>query len=119
MKAKRITTHIDNVLIKPTILEETTKIDRRRTINGMSPNFVHSMDATALTLTINRCIKGGIKDYSVVHDSFGVHAHFVPRLANSIRESFVDMYSKTDVLEAPTRGELDITGVLDSKYFFS
>jgi DNA-directed RNA polymerase len=134
MKAKRITTHIDNVLIKPTILEETTKIDRRRTINGVSPNFVHSMDATALTLTINRCIKDGIHDYSVVHDSFGVHAHFVPRLANSIRESFVDMYSKTDVLEKfyenvvdvipdleepPSRGELDITGVLDSKYFFS
>jgi DNA-directed RNA polymerase len=134
MKAKRITTHIDNVLIKPTILEETTKIDRRRTINGVSPNFVHSMDATALTLTINRCIKEGIHDYSVVHDSFGVHAHFVPRLANSIRESFVDMYSKTDVLEQfyenvvdvipdleepPSRGELDITGVLDSKYFFS
>ena len=134
MKAKRITTHIDNVLIKPTILEETTKIDKRRTINGVSPNFVHSMDATALTLTINRCIKEGIHDYSVVHDSFGVHAHFVPRLANSIRESFVDMYSKTDVLEEfyenvvdvipdiaepPSRGELDITGVLDSKYFFS
>ena len=134
MKAKRITTHIDNVLIKPTILEETTKIDRRRTINGVSPNFVHSMDATALTLTINRCIKDGIHDYSVVHDSFGVHAHFVPKLADSIRESFVDMYSKTDVLEKfyenvvdvipdleepPSRGELDITGVLDSKYFFS
>ena len=134
MKAKRITTHIDNVLIKPTILEETTKIDKRRTINGVSPNFVHSMDATALTLTINRCIKDGIHDFSVVHDSFGVHAHFVPRLANSIRESFVDMYSKTDVLEEfyenvvdvipdlrepPSRGELDITGVLDSKYFFS
>ena len=134
MKAKRITTHIDNVLIKPTILEESTKIDRRRTINGVSPNFVHSMDATALTLTINRCIKDGIHDYSVVHDSFGVHAHFVPRLADSIRESFVDMYSKTDVLEdfyenvvdvipdleePPSRGELDITGVLDSKYFFS
>ena len=134
MMAKRITTHIDNVLIKPTILEETTKIDRRRTINGVSPNFVHSMDATALTLTINRCIKDGIHDYSVVHDSFGVHAHFVPKLADSIRESFVDMYSKTDVLEKfyenvvdvipdleepPSRGELDITGVLDSKYFFS
>ena len=134
MKSKRITTHIDNVLIKPTILEETTKIDRRRTINGVSPNFVHSMDATALTLTINRCIKDGIHDYSVVHDSFGVHAHFVPRLADSIRESFVEMYSKTDVLdefyenvvdvipdleEPPSRGELDITGVLDSKYFFS
>ena len=134
MKSRRITTHIDNVLIKPTILEETPKIDRRRTINGVSPNFVHSMDATALTLTINECILDGIKNFSVVHDSFGVHAHHVPRLADSIRKSFVEMYSNTDVLEhfydnvvdvipdledPPSKGELDILGVLASKYFFS
>ena len=134
MKSRRITTHIDNVLIKPTILEETPKIDKRRTANGVSPNFVHSMDATALTLTINKSISDGIKDFSVVHDSFGVHAHHVPKLADSIRSSFVDMYSKTDVLEdfyenvvdvlpnleePPSKGELDILGVLDSRYFFS
>ena len=134
MKARRITTHIDNVLIKPTILEETSKIDKRRTINGVSPNFVHSMDATALTLTINKCILEGINNFSVVHDSYGVHAHFVPRLADAIRTSFVEMYSNTDVLEnfydnvvdvipdlddPPNRGELDILGVLKSRYFFS
>jgi DNA-directed RNA polymerase, mitochondrial len=134
MRPRRITTHIDNVLIKPTILEETENLDKRRSINGVSPNFVHSMDATALTLTINRCIKSGIKDFSVVHDSYGVHAHFVPQMANAIRKSFVEMYSETDVLtnfydevidvipeleEPPERGDLDIMGVLDSEYFFS
>jgi DNA-directed RNA polymerase len=92
------------------------------------------MDATALTLTINKSMSEGIKDFSVVHDSFGVHAHFVPKLADSIRTSFVDMYSQTDVLEdfyenvvdvipnleePPPKGDLDISGVLDSKYFFS
>ena len=92
------------------------------------------MDATALTLTINKCILEGINNFSVVHDSYGVHAHFVPRLADAIRTSFVEMYSNTDVLEnfydnvvdvipdlddPPNRGELDILGVLDSRYFFS
>lgn len=134
MKARRVTTHIDNVLIKPTVLETTNKIDKRRATNGISPNFVHSMDATALTLTINECIKKGINDFSVVHDSFGVHAHFVPQLANAIRESFVKMYSEGDVLEdfydnvidvlpdvkePPEKGDLDIQGVLKSEYFFS
>ena len=70
----------------------------------------------------------------MVHDSYGVHAHFVPRMADAIRESFVEMYSETDVLtnfydevidvipeleEPPNRGDLDIMGVLDSEYFFS
>ena len=134
MKSRRITTHIDNVLIKPSVLEETENIDKRRSINGVSPNFVHSMDATALTLTINRCLKDGINDFSVVHDSYGVHAHFVPRMADAIRTSFVDMYSEIDVLNdfydnvndvipdlepPPSHGDLDIKGVLDSEYFFS
>ena len=134
MKGKRVTTHIDNVLIKPSVLEELDSIDKRRATNGLSPNFVHSMDATALTLTINKCIMGGINDYAVVHDSYGVHAHHVPTMASAIRESFVNMYSDVNVLDdlhsnlkgvlpdlddPPPLGDLDITGVLDSEYFFS
>jgi len=134
MKGKRVTTHIDNVLIKPTVLEETEKIDKRRSTNGLSPNFVHSMDAAALTLTINKCIMSGISDFAVVHDSYGVHAACVPRMASAIREAFVDMYEDRDVLhdllenvegvlpdlESPPKGgSLDIQGVLKSQYFFS
>jgi DNA-directed RNA polymerase len=55
-------------------------------------------------------------------------------MADAIRESFVEMYSTTDVLTnfydevidvipeletPPERGDLDIMGVLDSQYFFS
>ena len=134
MRGRRVTTHIDNVLIKPSVLEETDRIDKRRATNGLSPNFVHSMDANALTLTINKCIMQGISDFAVVHDSFGVHAHHVPRLAQSIREAFVEMYLDRNALEEfyenvegvlpdlerpPTQGTLDIKEVLESKYFFS
>ena len=134
MKTRRITTHIDNVLIKPSVVETTSKIDRRRTINGLSPNFVHSMDATALTLTVNKCLQKGINNFAVVHDSYGVHAHYVPSMAESIRKSFVQMYDTTDVLDKfydnvidilpdlddpPEKGDLNIKEVLNSKYFFS
>ena len=76
----------------------------------------------------------GISDFAVVHDSFGVHAHHVPRLAQSIREAFVEMYLDRNALEEfyenvegvlpdlerpPTQGTLDIKEVLESKYFFS
>ena len=134
MRGKRVHTHIDNVLIKPSVLEESLDIDKRRSTNGVSPNFVHSMDASALTLTINECIMQGINDYAVVHDSYGVHAHHVPALARAIRKSFVSMYADKDLLgelhdnlkdelpdldDPPPLGVLDIHEVTESKYFFS
>jgi DNA-directed RNA polymerase len=134
MKGRRVSTHIDNVLIKPTVLESTDKVDKRRATNGLSPNFVHSMDASALTLTINKCIMEGINDFAVVHDSYGTHAACVPRMATAIRVAFVDMYKNVDLLsnfyndletvlpeleKPPELGSLNIDGVLDSKYFFS
>ncbi len=134
MKGKRVTTHIDNVLIKPSVLDETENIDKRRATNGLSPNFVHSMDASALTMTINYCIMQGIRDYAVVHDSYGVHAHHVPSMARSLREAFVNMYNNKNILESlfenlndvlpdlddpPSLGSLNVGEVLQSKYFFS
>jgi len=47
---KRVTTHIDGVLIKPSVRETIEgKLDRRRSVNGSSPNFIHSLDASAMT----------------------------------------------------------------------
>lgn len=134
VKSRRITTHIDNVLIKPTVLEETEKINKRRAANGLSPNFVHSLDASALTMTVNKCITEGITDFAVVHDSYGVHAQNVPALVDAIRSSFVKIYEDSDVLmdlydsvkgvipgltTPPEQGTLDLSGVLESNYFFS
>lgn len=134
VKTKRVATHIDNTLIKPMVLEETDKINKRRATNGLSPNFVHSMDACALTLTLDKCIIEGITDFAVVHDSYGVHAKHVAQLVNAIREAFHEMYHERDLLMEfydsienllsdltlpPQQGTLDIDGVLKSDYFFS
>jgi DNA-directed RNA polymerase len=94
------------------------------------------MDASMMTLVINRCLDAGITDLAMVHDSFGTHAANMDKLNEIIREVFVDMYS-SNVLEdfrnqvlaqlppelhdkippVPELGTLDLSQVKQSRYF--
>lgn len=104
--------------------------DVNRHKNGIAPNFVHSLDASHLTLTVNAAVGEGITSLAMIHDDFGTHAADAPRLYTLIRERFVAMYEAHDMLtefrdrypslpEPPEKGSLDIRQVLDSPYFFS
>jgi len=103
---------------------------KRRHQNGISPNFVHSMDAAHLTLTVNEAARQGITSLAMIHDDYGTHAADAPRLAAIIRETFVRMYEQHapltwfadhyDGLPAPPApGALDIRAVRESRYFFA
>ena len=107
---------------------DTAKKSRHR--NGIAPNFVHSLDASHLTIVVNRAAAQGIGAFHMVHDDYGTHAADAAALYRIIREAFVDMYTEHDVLsefhraypglpEPPAFGDLDIRQVLDSPYFFS
>lgn len=114
--------------------DELPRLCSRRQANGVSPNFVHSMDSSHLVLTTLHAGASGIRDFAMIHDDFGTHAARVEDLHKSIRVSFVDMYKQHDVLqkfkdeveefagvelpELPEKGSLDIRDVLSSDYFF-
>ena len=131
---RQIETTIDGKLLKPVIHEaDEERIDNFRSVNGSAPNFVHSLDASALTLTIHMCKDHNIHDFAMIHDSYGTHAHNTPKLAELLRKAFVQIYTDHDVLEdyrkaalevldevpePPKRGNLDINQVLESSYFF-
>jgi DNA-directed RNA polymerase len=71
----------------------------------------------------------------MIHDSFGCHASDVEMLGACLRETFVELYVDNDPLlrfkaegEAlvgkelpalPPKGELDVTAVRDSEFFFA
>lgn len=111
------------------------KIDSRRQASGISPNWVHSLDAAHLMKTIMRCHFEGIRSFSMIHDSYGTHAGNAASMARYLREEFVLMYSQVDVLgrfkeeleaqtgetlpNLPPKGNLDLNQVLDSPFFFA
>lgn len=103
--------------------------DANKHKNGIAPNFVHSHDATHLTLTVRAARRDGIRSFAMIHDDFGTHAADAQRLYELIRSEFVSMYERVDPLmrfaeeypqlpEPPEKGTLDIRQVLDSPYFF-
>ena len=135
--SKRIKTHINGNTVSLSFPKDRDNaVHRKRTGLGSSPNFIHSMDAAAMTKTINRATKLGIEDYAMVHDSYGTHSTNMPMLSEVLREEFVNMYEQHDVLTElrdhaitvlgtqdvpvpPSKGNLDLREVLKSQYFFA
>lgn len=109
------------------------EVNGREAANGISPNFIHSLDASHMFAVILRLYEVGIVSYSFIHDSYGVHAPLVDVLRSLTKEEFVKIHSVNqldrlrtqlqeqlgvELPEVPSTGDLDITKVLESEYFF-
>ena len=117
----------------------TGRINKDKQKNAVAPNFIHSLDASHLMLTVLRAKNEGINDFLLIHDSFSTHACNTSLWSLIIRDEFVKMYSQNDVFgqfyhtvleqiseehrervpAPPLVGELDLSEVLLSDYAFS
>jgi DNA-directed RNA polymerase len=137
-KQVRINTWFGGVRIFPRIDIDTADLSTAAQANAISPNFVHSMDASHLMLTINACKDVGIGAFSFIHDSFGTHAADIDKMDEILRDVFIKMYTDnalqiwlSQVLEhvpaeyhgeippIPSFGRLDLEGIRHSQYFFA
>lgn len=111
------------------IREASDKLNAHEMRNGISPNFVHSLDASHLMLTANAMQDAGLQMFAI-HDSFGTHPCDVAQMQQLLRQAFVGIYKDKNVLfdflwacggtgEVPKQGSLDIEEVLKSEFFFS
>ena len=136
MVKRRVKTKFGDTLIYLTVQEAIkNKLDRRRQGNGISPNWVHANDGCHLRMTVNLATHNGVTHFAMIHDSFGCHASDVEMLGACLRETFVDLYRNHDPLQMfkdqgealigkplpalPSKGELDISLVSGSEFFFS
>ena len=117
-----------------TFYVRTSDVNGREASQAISPNFIHSIDAAHMFLTIKYLIDRGIYDLCMIHDSYGCHANHVDCMRNAIRKTFFDIHSTnllevfkdeietqlgTQLPDAPERGDLDLECVLNSEYFFA
>ena len=114
---------------------DTNKMNKFKQVNGIAPNFVHSLDACHLMKTvIGANDEHDIQSFAVVHDSFGTHACDIETLGMILREKFISIYQE-DVLqrfklEQEEKGKIDLTDpegygklrieeVINAEFFFS
>ena len=124
--------------VRMVVQQTGTKLDNRKQSQGISPNFVHSQDASHMMLTVNACLDDGITAFAMIHDSYGTHAADAEALSYHLRRQFIDQYSgnvledfRNEILElvpeekhclippVPPMGALDLEGIMDSPYFFA
>jgi DNA-directed RNA polymerase, mitochondrial len=135
---KEVATHVSGRFLRITTNVEGTKLDGRRQALGISPNFVHSCDASHMMLTTCTATDNGVESFAMIHDSYGTHAANTGLLAASLRAAFLEQYSRevltdfrdelaaqlpseiaADLPPLPPSGDLDLSLVEQSAYFFA
>lgn len=138
-KSMRVKTKLFGEVIKPRINVETEKLSVLRGNNAVAPNAIHGNDSAHMMLTVSKAYDKGLTHFCNVHDSFGTLAADSQILADTIRESFVEIYSQGCFLqefketikpvltdkqrdklpEVPEKGDFNIEEVLSSEFFFA
>lgn len=110
--------------------------NKAKNVNGISPNYVHSLDASILHYGVVLAKKLGIKDIAVVHDSFGTHCTNMETLSAALRMAVVTLFKDNLLMklkedlesqlpndiklpDPPEMGTFDLNEVLESDYLFS
>ena len=116
--------------IKHVFLEVTDKPALAEHLSAIGANWVHSYDASHMSLVINKL---GYASFGAIHDSFSVHAANVEELIYTTKSEFIKMYAKdifndmrTEIIwdeplfnkETPRLGRLILEDIYESDFFF-
>lgn len=127
-KDKRVNTELGRLVIR----QFTDEIHHIKMASGIAPNYIHSLDATLLMLTVEK-MREVCSDFHLIHDSYGVPVKHIPLLNKCIRESYIEIFKSNPLHRfvsqvLPDRiGEVDdvmlntlnLDDVRDAAYIFS
>jgi DNA-directed RNA polymerase len=117
----------------------TDKLIPSKQRTSMSPNFVHSCDATHLQMAALRAKDNDVNSFLLIHDSFSCLPSDMEKFSRIVKETFVELYMNWDPLQdiyqrtlellpdskkgklnlPPTSGDLDLSKTVNSDYAFA
>ena len=122
-----------NLSITPRFNRTTDEVDPRSQASAMAPNYIHSMDASHLVMTVNAATKADL-EVQVIHDSFATHMSDVDELLFILRNELITLYTPDNLgilkttweaaynvvlPELPDRGDYDVSEINHAVYDFS
>jgi DNA-directed RNA polymerase len=113
--------------------EQTDVTNWTRVETAAAPNFVHSLDASHLLISLKRAKEEGISNLAVVHDAFGTTPTRTAEFSRILREEFAKLYYRSPFEclgqaahavgvaypDYPTWGSLSMEGISQSQYLFA
>ena len=128
-KMERVVTPIGKLSIRTTL----GTLHKQKMVNGIAPNFIHSLDATLLANTVLKLVDDGCTDFHLIHDSYGVPVNHVANLNKRVREAFIELFEAEPLkkfvnqvnpeyerkVEDVMINTLDLKEVANSSYIFS
>ena len=136
-KSRQIKTQLFGELIKLSYQETVLPpvYDLYRQTSGVSAHFVHSLDASAMTLCVNEALSQGVTSFRMIHDGFATVPGDMETLSQCIRISFSKMYTEQNVLKRlveealgpehplvaslPAQSDLNLSHLILARYFFA
>jgi DNA-directed RNA polymerase len=98
-KTKRVRSLLGGTSVRPKIVDGyEAGIRVKKSRDAASANFVHSLDASHLALTVNAGRHANMADILAIHDSYSCLAPRAKQLNSIVREQFVAMYEQHDPL---------------------
>jgi DNA-dependent RNA polymerase len=89
-------------------------VDRRKQVESIIPNVIHSLDASHLMFVIRECINSNILPIITVHDCFGTLPNQMFHLEQVVKKQFVYLYTKENFLNKFHKKLLD--SIEDNNY---
>ncbi|WP_266031186.1 DNA-directed RNA polymerase [Brucella intermedia] len=133
---ERIKTSVDGqtIWLRNYTITNTLNLDDQ--LKAIAPNFVHSMDASALMTCAILAAENGVESFTSIHDAYGTVAADMWTLNECIREAFLMTYQQPvlemfrnaclyvagtakDIPPVPASGLLNLSDIKASDYFFA
>ena len=120
------------------IEDEAAKIKTRKQTDGISANFIHSLDSSAMMQCVLEAKACGVSSFRMIHDGFATVPADIEKLNVAIRKTFKQMYEKENLLKKFViealgeeeglklwekaniqQGTLNLNLLMEAKYFFA
>lgn len=139
LRPVRIPLHHLSPVVKTLALEqETLDLNPTRMGNGLSPNIIHSLDASHMAFTTVDAFANGVTNLGGIHDCFATTPAEMRQVRDSVRNTFAALYSedwlatitgellaqipaelRSKLPATPVAGGLDINHVRNATYFIT